>query len=453
MVWHDTLKKWNKVLNWHNGRGEAGQKPLFLHIISLLPFVLDLLSPFSRPLYVMPKPVGSTCNLACDYCYYLEKRHLYADTPSMLMSDATLETFIRQYIESQTQSEVLFTWHGGEPLLRPLSFYERVLDLQRRYAGDHVIDNCIQTNGTRLTDEWCRFLADNHWLVGISIDGPQHLHDAYRRTRGGGPSFDAVMRGIGLLEKHAVEWNVMGVVNALNADHPLDVYRFYKDIGARYIQFTPIVERQQHHSDGRHLQTPSLGLSPHQLTTPLLPFSVTPTQYAHFLTTVFDEWVRRDVGEVFVQLFDATLACWVGHPPGLCVMAPTCGHALAMEYNGDLYACDHFVFPEYRLGNIHDVPLATLAFSPKQMAFGRAKRDSLPTQCLDCEWLFACNGGCPKDRFVIADTAPSTVEAQRPLNYLCPAYRTFFAHVAPAMDFMANELRHSRPPANIMHML
>ena len=400
-----------------------------------------MLAPFSRPLYVMAKPIGSVCNLACKYCYYLEKSHLYADEQKQrsLMTDETLEEFIRQYILSQTQAQVLFTWHGGEPLMRPVSFYKRALALQREYGGGRLIDNCIQTNGTLLTDEWCQFFKENNWLVGVSIDGPQDLHDEYRRARGGQPSFRKVMHGIELLEKHGVEWNAMGVVNDFNADYPLDVYHFYKEIGCHYIQFTPIVERIVRHSDGRHLASMA-----DEAEGELADFSVRQGQFAHFATTIFDEWVKHDVGQVYVQLFDSTLACWVGEAPGVCSMAATCGHAGVIEHNGDVYACDHFVFPEYRLGNIHHDSIAAMMYSDRQRAFGNAKRDALPSQCKACKWLFACNGGCPKDRFAKAD------DGTRGLNYLCHDYRRFFAHVAPYMDFMAEELRNQRPPANVM---
>ena len=389
----------------------------------------------------MTKPVGSICNLACQYCYYLEKSHLYADEKGArhLMDDTTLEAFIRQYIEAQTQPQVLFTWHGGEPLMRPLSFYKRAIALQRQYAGGRLIDNSLQTNGTLLTDEWCRFFHDNHWLIGVSIDGPQEFHDEYRRARGGQPSFHKVMRGIELLNKYDVEWNAMGVVNDFNADYPLDVYHFYKDIGCHYIQFTPIVERIHRHADGRHLASAA-----DPAFSQLADFSVRPGQFAHFATTIFYEWVRHDVGTTFVQLFDSTLACWVGQEPGVCSMASTCGHAAVIEHNGDVYSCDHFVVPEYRLGNISHETITAMMYSERQRAFGLAKRDALPQQCRECTWLFACNGGCPKDRFrTTADGTPG-------LNYLCDDYRQFFAHVAPYMDFMADELRNQRPPANIM---
>ena len=401
---------------------------------------MNYLSPFARPLYVMAKPVGSLCNLACKYCYYLEKAQLYDHLPQrerFNMSDRTLEEFIRQYLEAQTQPQVLFTWHGGEPLLRPLNFYKRALALQKQYARGRQIDNCLQTNGTLLTDEWCEFFRENNWLIGISIDGPQEFHDEYRRSRQmqspeasnttGQPSFHKVMRGIRLLQKHGVEWNAMGVVNDFNADYPLEVYHFYKETGCQYIQFAPIVETSDYQNRMR-----------------IAPFSVSPKQYAHFCCTIFDEWVRHDVGQVFVQLFDSTLACWAGETPGVCTMCETCGHVSVIEANGDVYSCDHFVYPDYLLGNIHRDTITSMMYSPRQIQFGQAKHDALPHQCLDCQWLFACNGGCPKDRFC------QTADGEPGLNYLCPAFQQFFAHVAPYMDFMKNELLCDRAPANVM---
>ena len=399
-------------------------------------------APFSRPLYVMAKPVGSLCNLACKYCYYLEKSQLYADLPQnerFNMDDRTLETFISQYIESQTQPQVLFTWHGGEPLMRPISFYKRVMELQRRHARGRIIENCLQTNGTLLTDEWCAFFRANNWLIGISIDGPQDLHDEYRRARGGQPSFYKVMRGIRLLQKHGVEWNAMGVVNDYNADYPLDVYHFYKENGCQYIQFAPIIERILPHEDGRQLAHVADNEEAQ-----LADFSVTPEQYARFCCTIFDEWVRNDVGRVFVQLFDGILARWVGEEAGVCEMNETCGHASVLEANGDLYSCDHFVFPEYKLGNIHKQTITEMMYSDRQLTFGRGKRNGLPQQCLSCPWLFVCNGGCPKDRFC------QTANGERGLNYMCKAFQQIFGHVKPYMDFMKQELLCQRPPANVM---
>ena len=403
---------------------------------------MNTFAPFARPLYIMTKPVGAICNLACDYCYYLEKSKLYQESPKHIMSDELLEKFIKEYIESQTMPQVLFTWHGGETLMRPLSFYQKAMELQRKYARGRTIDNCIQTNGTLLNDEWCRFFHDNNWLVGVSIDGPQEFHDEYRKNKQGKPSFMKVMQGINLLNKHRVEWNALAVVNDFNADYPLDFYHFFKEIGCRYIQFTPIVERIFRHDDGRHLAAVEEGDNEK-----LADFSVTPEQWGNFLCTIFDEWVKNDVGEYFIQLFDATLANWVGEQPGVCSLAKTCGHAGVMEFNGDVYSCDHFVFPQYKLGNIYSKTLVEMMYSDKQQQFGRNKFDSLPSQCKECQYLFACNGECPKNRFC------KTASGEPGLNYLCKGYYQYFDHVAPYMDFMKKELLAERAPANIMEII
>lgn len=397
-------------------------------------------APFAHPMYIMVKPVGSACNLRCDYCYYLEKSHLYANEGRQMLSDELLERFIREYIESQTTPEVLFTWHGGEPLVRPLAFYEKVVRLQQRYARGRRIANSLQTNGTLINDDWARFFHDQGWLIGVSLDGPEAYHDAFRRTRGGGPSFRNVIRGIDILNRHAVEWNALAVANRLNGDHPLSFYRFFKNIGCRYIQVTPVVERLAHHDDGRQLA--SL-VDEGQLA----PFSIRPKQWGNFLCTIFDEWVRHDVSMFFINIFDATLANWVGVAPGLCTMAKHCGHAGVMEHNGDVYSCDHFVFPEYKLGNIHEQSLVEMMYSERQRRFGRAKADSLPTQCRECQWLNACHGECPRNRFI------RTANGEPGLNYLCEGYRQYFSHVAPYMDVMKRLLGEKRAPAEIMNML
>lgn len=397
------------------------------------------ISPFSKPLYVMTKPVGAICNLACKYCYYLEKTNLYKEnTSKFVMSDSLLEKFIEEYINSQTMPQVLFTWHGGETLMRPLSFYQKVVELQKKYANGRTIDNCIQTNGTLLNDEWCEFFHDNHWLVGISIDGPQEFHDEYRKNKQGKPSFMKAMQGIHLLNKHQVDWNAMAVVNDYNADYPLEFYHFFKELGCHYIQFTPIVERIHPHADGRHLAHVL------QKDEKLADFSVSPEQWGNFLCTIFDEWIKNDVGEYFIQIFDSTLANWMGAQPGVYTMAPTCGHAGVMEFNGDVYSCDHFVFPEFKLGNIYEKSLIEMMYSEKQIQFGQQKRDSLPNKCKECNYLFACNGECPKNRFL------TTEDGEPGLNYLCKGYYQFFDHVAPYMDFMKKELLAERPPANVM---
>lgn len=402
----------------------------------------NIANPFAKPLYVMLKPAGAHCNLTCKYCYYLEKNKLYPTAQRHLMSDEMLEQFTREYIEAQTMNQLLFTWHGGEPLLRSIDFYRKALSLQQKYAGGRCIDNVIQTNGTLLTDEWCEFFAQNHWLVGISIDGPQPDHDHYRLTAAGKPSWKKVMQGIKLLKKHGVEWNAMAVVNAYNANHPLEFYRFFKENGCQFLQFTPIVERLTRHEDGRTLASladkDEISLSE---------ASVAPEQWGYFLCAIFDEWVRKDVGKIFVEIFDCTLANWMGISPGICAYSKECGHAGVMEHNGDVYSCDHFVFPEYKLGNIRDHSLIDMLYGEQQQEFSRLKHSSLPRQCKECDMEFACHGECPKNRFMKDKYGDSG------LNYLCPGYYHYYQHVAPYMDYMKQELMSQRPPSNIMNVV
>ena len=402
----------------------------------------NIATPFVKPLYVMLKPAGAHCNLACKYCYYLEKNNLYQNSHRHLMSDEMLEQFTREYIEAQTMPQVLFTWHGGEPLMRSIDFYKKALALQKKYAHGKQIDNVIQTNGTLLTDEWCEFFAKNHWLVGISIDGPQEYHDHYRMTPAGKPSWEKVMQGISLLKKHRVEWNAMAVVNAYNAEHPLEFYHFFRDNGCQYLQFTPIVERLTEHEDGRTLASIA-----DDREIPLADASVTPQQWGNFLCTIFDDWVRHDVGKTFVEIFDCTLANWMGVLPGICAYSKECGHAGVMEHNGDVYSCDHFVFPEYKLGNIREQSLIDMLYGEKQQAFSRLKHTSLPRQCKECDMEFACHGECPKNRF------EKDKYGEPGLNYLCQGYYQYYTHVSPYMDFMKRELLAQRPPANIMNVL
>ena len=402
----------------------------------------NIANPFAKPLYVMLKPAGAHCNLACKYCYYLEKNKLYPTAQRHLMSDEMLEQFTREYIEAQTMNQVLFTWHGGEPLLRSIDFYRKALSLQQKYAGGRRIDNVIQTNGTLLTDEWCEFFAQNHWLVGISIDGPQPDHDHYRLTAAGKPSWKKVMQGIKLLKKHGVEWNAMAVVNAYNANHPMEFYRFFKENGCQFLQFTPIVERQTRHEDGRTLASLA-----DKNEIPLSEASVAPEQWGYFLCAIFDEWVRKDVGKIFVEIFDCTLANWMGISPGICAYSKECGHAGVMEHNGDVYSCDHFVFPEYKLGNIRDHSLIDMLYGEQQQEFNRLKHSSLPRQCKECDMEFACHGECPKNRFMKDKYGDSG------LNYLCPGYYHYYQHVAPYMDYMKQELMSQRPPSNIMKVV
>ncbi len=394
-------------------------------------------APFAKPMYVMLKPVGSACSLNCTYCYYLEKEHLYPSVKSQMMSDTILEKFTEEYINAQTQNEILFTWHGGEPLLRSISFYKKALEYQKKYGRGRKIDNVLQTNGTMLTDAWCEFFKENNFLIGISIDGPQDFHDEYRRDKGGLPTFVKVMKGIDLLKKHGVEFNAMAVVNEYNANYPVEFFQFFKELGVKYIQFAPIVERINQQENGLKLTTPDEEAE-------LAEFSVLPIQWGKFLVGLFDEWIKEDVGNIYIQMFDSTLANWVGEQPGICTLARHCGHAGVMEFNGDVYSCDHFVFPEYKLGNINTDSLASMMYSEKQLKFGTDKYDTLPRQCFECEFLFACNGECPKNRFA------RTKDGEYGLNYLCAGWKMFYGHVAPYMDFMKKELLNERPPANVM---
>ncbi len=391
--------------------------------------------------HIIAKPIGPICNLHCAYCFYLEKEKLYPDRHSWRMSDEVLESFVCQYIQLNEAPVVNFAWQGGEPTLLGIDFFKRVVALQRRYANGKTFENAFQTNGVLLNDPWCEFLAENRFLVGLSLDGPEHLHNTYRVTRAGQGSFDSVMQGLEQLKKHGVEFNILTAVNRANSQHPIDVYRFLKQIGSGFIQFIPIVERVMSSADLSHGQL----VSPDDRTeAKVAEWSVQPRQFGKFLIQIFDEWVRHDVGKQFIQIFEVALQRWYGQAPALCLFAETCGKALAIEHNGDLYSCDHFVYPTHRLGNILEQPLAALVQSDQQRRFGQDKRDRLPQQCSDCTYLFACAGECPKNRFV------ETPAGQSGLNYLCEGYRMFFEHIDPYMRFMANELRHQRSPANVM---
>jgi uncharacterized protein len=390
---------------------------------------------------IMTKPIGPICNLDCTYCYYLEKENLYGDKKNFKMTDEVLESYIRQYIQSQSSPTVVFAWQGGEPTLLGVSFFERVVALQAKYRGGKRIENAFQTNGTLLDDEWGAFLHRNSFLVGISIDGPAEIHDAYRVDKGGQPTHAKVLRGLDVLKRHKVEFNTLTVVNRKTAYKPLDIYRYLKSIGSRYLQFIPIVEEIAAEPDANGLRL----LKPFApKATSVSEWSVEPLQYGVFLQTIFDEWVRADVGRVFVNLFDVALESWMGMDQSLCVFAKTCGAALVMEHNGDLYSCDHFVYPDNKLGNILERPLAGLAGLPKQAKFGKAKETALPKYCVNCDVRFACNGECPKHRFL------KTPDNEAGLNYLCAGYKHFFHHIDPYMKFMANELRQERAPANVM---
>ena len=395
-------------------------------------------NPSLKPFSLVAKPTGSLCNLNCRYCFYLQKHLLYQDNPKTLMSDVLLEEYIRQYIDAQPIPEVQFVWQGGEPTLMGLNFFQKAVSLQRKYAGGKRVANSFQTNGILIDDAWCRFFYENRFLVGISIDGPREFHDRHRRTGDDAPTFKKILRTIERLKKHQVEFNTLTVVNRDNADFPLEVYRFLKSIGSHYMQFIPIVERRSGEAD-----SPLLSNEPREDAL-VTEWSVDALQYGQFLNAIFNEWVRQDVGQYFVQMFDAALANWMGVPPGVCVLANECGNAGVLEHNGDVYSCDHFVFPEHCLGNIREQSLKEMMNSARQKTFGENKFTALPRECKECTYLTKCWGECPRNRILVSRPG------EYGLNYLCEGLKAFFAHITPAMEFMANEMIHQRPPANIM---
>ncbi len=380
---------------------------------------------------ILAKPTGAVCNLDCKYCFFLSKEMLYPGS-RFRMADELLEEYIKQMIESQKVPEVLISWQGGEPTLMGLDFFRRSIELENKYRKpDTVISNTMQTNGILIDDEWCRFFKENNFLIGLSIDGTKELHDYYRVDKGGHGTFDKVVKALRLMQKYEVDFNLLTTVNSKNADFPLEVYRFFRDeLKAKYIQFIPIVERDN-----------DTGFQEGNKVTDR---SVTAKQWGNFLITIFDEWVRKDVGEVYVQMFDAALASWYGHPPAMCIFAPKCGIALAMEHNGDLYSCDHFVEPKYLLGNIFENHMTDLIISDKQVKFGNDKLDTLPKYCLNCEVRFACHGECPKNRFI------ETPDGESGLNYLCEGYKAFFKHIDIPMKFMVQKLNINQAPSDIV---
>jgi len=399
--------------------------------------------------HVMTKPIGPLCNLDCKYCFYLEKEKLFPGNENFKMSDEVLETYVRQYIEHQAAPEITFAWQGGEPTLMGVNFFRKVVAFQKQYANGKTIHNALQTNGTLLDDEWCEFLAKNRFLVGLSIDGPPKLHDTYRVDKKGGGSYEKVVRGLKLLKKHGTDFNTLTVVNRVNSQHPLEVYKFLKGIGSGYIQFIPLVERLAD-ADAKKLGL-NLAMPPRvdqegEVPMPVTAWSVQPKQFGKFLCTIFDEWVRHDVGRYYVQLFDVTLANWSGEPGGLCVFSPTCGVGMAMEHNGDVYSCDHYVYPQYKLGNILNKTLGEMVGSEFQLQFGKDKSATLPKYCLDCDVRFLCHGECPKHRFL------RTPAGDPGLNYLCSGYKEFFHHSTRPMQIMRDLLRAQRAPAEIMAM-
>ncbi len=394
----------------------------------------------------MAKPIGPVCNLACKYCFYLEKQNLFPDNEKYRMTDETLEIFVKNYIETNPAQEINFAWQGGEPTLMGIDFFKKAVELQKQYSDGRKISNAFQTNGIVLDDEWCEFLAENHFLIGISIDGPPEINDAFRVDREGKPTTDIVLRAIEKMKKAGVTFNSLSCVNRLSGSKPLEVYNFLKSIGVDFMQFIPIVERvpdEEAEKLGIDLAPPP-DLDEEPEASEVTKWSVQPRQYGNFLNSIFDEWVKKDVGKIFVQIFDVALSAWVGYPPSLCSFAPKCGNALILEHNGDVYACDHFMYPKYKRGNILNQSLEEIVFSPEQIKFGSDKLDALPEFCLKCNVRFVCNGGCPKQRFLM------TKQGDAGLNYLCAGYKKFFKHIDPDMQTMANLIRMGRPAADIM---
>lgn len=402
------------------------------------------------PFHVLTKPIGPICNLACRYCFYLEKESaIFSDEHDFRMTDEVLERFVRSYIDANPVRQVDFGWQGGEPSLMGVDFFRRVVELQKKYANGKEILNSFQTNGTLIDDEWCAFFAEENFLVGLSVDGPPDLTDPFRVTKKGEPISDKLLQTAKLFHKYGVEFNTLSCVNRLSGDHPKRVYEYLKhQIGSKFMQFIPLVERKptdEAAALGYDLnQAPVLGQWEEDVESPVTSWSVQPQQFGDFLIGIFDEWVRKDVGRIFVNHFDSALSKWVGVPGGTCVFQPTCGRSVALEHNGDVYSCDHYVYPRNRLGNIMTDELADMIDSDFQCQFGDAKRDALPTQCRDCAYLFACNGECPKDRII------KTADGEFGLSYLCVGLKKFFAHIDDDMTEMAQLLQQQRPPAEIM---
>ena len=387
-----------------------------------------------RAFHVMAKPTGSACNLDCAYCFFLKKESLYPGS-EFRMSDEVHEAYIRQVFEGHQVNQITIAWQGGEPTLMGLDFFKRSIELQSKYRRPGMqVENTFQTNGMLIDEEWCKFFRENRFLIGLSIDGPRELHDFYRKDKGGRGTFDRVVRAARLLQKHGVEFNILCTVNSQNGDHPLDVYRFFRDeLKAPYIQFIPIVERDN-----------ETGFQEGDKVTDR---SVRPEQWGRFLNDIFDEWVRRDVGKMFILNFDGALAGWLGMAGTVCIFGPTCGLGVALEHNGDLYSCDHFVEPKHLLGNILKTPMAELVASEKQRQFGHDKCDSLAKACRECDWLHVCNGECPKNRFV------ETGDGEGKLNYLCAGYKAFFKHADPLMRAMADLIRRGKLAEEVMKLM
>ncbi|MBM4153031.1 MAG: anaerobic sulfatase maturase [Kiritimatiellaceae bacterium] len=401
------------------------------------------------PFHLMAKPAGPDCNLACTYCFYLEKDVFFGKQTPHRMTDEVLESYVKQYCESQNTPELQFAWQGGEPTLMGIDFFRKAVEFQKKYAAGRPVENAFQTNGTLIDNDWCKFLAKEDFLIGLSLDGPRHIHDRFRVDRGGKPTFDRVMKALKLMKAHRVKFNTLTCVTRQNAPHAVEMYEFLKNSGSTFFQFIPIIERlpdQQAVQMGLKWAAPpdaTTGTSDARVT----PWTVQPEQYGKFLIDIFDVWVRRDVGNIFVQIFDVMLNAWMGLPPPLCVFAEKCGRSMIIEHQGDVYSCDHFVYPQHRLGNLREIPLVELANSDQQHKFGNAKYDTLPKSCLRCDVFFACHGECPKHRFL---TTPS---GEPGLNWLCAGYKQFMHHIDPYMRTMAQLVRNERRAAEIMSMI
>lgn len=396
--------------------------------------------------HILAKPTGPLCNLDCKYCFYTEKEALFPRENKFQMSDPVLETYIQQYIASQETEEIVFAWQGGEPILMGLDFFRKAVFLQKRYANGKRITNTIQTNGTLLNDEWCAFFHDHQFLVGVSLDGPEHIHDMYRIDRGGKPTFALVMRALSLLKKHRVEFNILTCVTKYSSYKPLEIYHFFKKQGIQFIQFIPIVEREPNEGAAklalRHATPPSLYMEESQQA--VTSWTVEQEMYGDFLIHIFNEWVQNDVGSIYIMNFEWALASWAGIPSPVCIFSEECGRAVAMEHNGDIYSCDHYVYPKYRLGNITTDNLMDMMNQPSQIDFGRKKRETLPSVCKNCEVRFACHGECPKHRFLVSD------HNEPGLNYLCSSYKKYFKHINPYMKIMKQLLLDGLPVSSIM---
>lgn len=398
---------------------------------------------FGKGYHILAKPAGPICNLDCKYCFYLEKESFLKGENSYKMSDEVLENFIQKYISTQEIPEIQFVWQGGEPTLRNLDFYRKVLFYQKKHAGDKKIINSLQTNGILLDEMWCSFLKENDFLVGISLDGPKEIHDNYRVDKNGGPTFEKVMKSINILKKYGVPFNVLTCVTSFSAKRGREIYNFFKENGIDFIQFTPIIERNPEVEDldiGLKHGNVNLNKNSYGLTD----YSVRQGDYGQFLNTVFDEWVKNDVGKIHVMNFEWALEAWLGLPSTICIFSKECGRALAIEHNGDLYSCDHYVYPENKIGNILDDNPKELIESAKQKYFGKSKMAMLPKQCLECEVRFACNGECPRHRF------EKTHDGEEGLSYLCEDYRTFFYHIHPYMKVMVQLIENGLPASKVM---